>query len=329
MGKYMAWFPGVLILAVLSTLTWIINQHTGVSSALLALGLGWLAGLVLHQVNFLQAGVNWSECHGLSVAVALLGLQLNFQLVLQIDGNTAILVILGMAFTFGITLWLSKWLKVAGSAACLLASGQGICGSAAIMGAQKIVQAPAAQVALMVGLVNILGVAGVLITTAIAHALFQQNPIESGHLIGNTLQSMGHVVAAGFSVNEPTGQVAVLIKMCRILLLIPVLLIMSFTFRQAGESQTQSMSWIRLVPLFVLFFLFFSLVNTMQWLPKTLSDHLTQVGDFLMLIALAGIGFNLKFSQLKGLGGRILLMGVVVFTLQILFSTLWIYSLAV
>ena len=135
---------------------------------------------------------------------------------------------------------------------------------------------------------------------------------------------MGHVVAAGFSVNDATGQVAVLIKMFRILLLIPVLLIMSLSFHAADKNQTKKLNWLSLVPMFVLFFLLFSVINTMDWLPELLKINLIRMGDFLMLIALAGIGFNLRFGQLKGLGSRILIVGALVFALQIIFNTIWL-----
>jgi uncharacterized integral membrane protein (TIGR00698 family) len=317
--------PGILLIVALAILAYFLAKYVSLSLSMIAILLGATVGNLLGQPKATQAGVNWSESQLLAVAVALLGAELNMNVLLELNGVILLVVVVSLLVTFSVTMVFAKWFKVAKTTACLVASGQAICGSAAVMAAQKIVKANPTQVALVVSLVNFLGFLGVFITTWLVTTYFIQDINGAGLMIGNTLQSMGHVVAAGLSVNEDVNHAAVLIKMCRILLLIPMMLVLIYfnNAKQAVASKNlANINWLQTVPLFIWVFILLSVFSTMNWLPLQLQNHLAQISQVLFVFALVAIGLNLKVKQIWQQGGKLLLLGTSVFAVQLLFTFL-------
>jgi uncharacterized integral membrane protein (TIGR00698 family) len=319
--------PGILLVSLLAVVAFIVSKYVSLSANLNAIILGFLvANLVLPKQPQLkqkmQPGCNWCEAKALAIAVALLGAQLNMTALLEVNQASLLLIIFGLLLTFLITMLLAKIMKVSNQQACLLASGQGICGSAAVMATQSVIKAPSAQVGMVVALVNFLGFVGVFITVWLASWFFSGHAEESGILIGNTLQSMGHVVAAGFSLNEDVGHFAVLIKMCRILLLIPVLLIIIFINGKAAQNKGGAIQihWFKLIPYFIWVFLLLSFMTSMEWLPSGLLTVLSDVSKWLFLLAMTAIGLSIEVKYIHQSGSRVLLLGLLVFCSQLVFS---------
>lgn len=323
--------PGLILTSVLAVMAYILSGYVSINAHLLALLLGFVCSNVLGlSGQSFVSGVRFCEVSVLAFAVALLGVQLNVVSLLSIDLLGLVLIFSGLLFTFLVTFLLAKIFNVSASQACLIASGQGICGSAAVMASQSIIKAPAAQAGLVVALINFLGFMGVFVTVGLAQSFFAESSQSSGMLIGNTLQSMGHVVAAGFSINEPAGHFAVLIKMGRILLLIPVLLLLIFfTSKQAKKNQPGEVQihWIKLVPMFIWVFLLLSFFTSMGWIPDHFVDILSTISKWLFLLAMVAIGLNIEIKQIYLTGGRMLFMGALVFVLQLVYSTLFLLYL--
>jgi len=324
MGKLINGLPGVIGVSILATIAVLLSKYISLSATLIAIMLGFLVGNLIQLPQSLKAGVTWSESHALSIAVALLGAQLNVFNMFAISLGTLVFIIAALIVTFSVTFLFAKLLKINSSQACLVASGQGICGTAAIMATQKVIKTSTIEAGLVVALVNFLGFVGVLLTAWLAPSLYSTNDTASGLLIGNTLQSMGHVVAAGFSVNDEVGHLAVLVKMCRILLLIPVLLFLILYTRvsrqKTRENKTVRLSWIQLVPMFIWMFLLLSAMASMQWIPVVLQNGLSTISDVLFLLAMVAIGLAIKIKDIYHQGGRLLLLVILVFSTQLLFS---------
>jgi uncharacterized integral membrane protein (TIGR00698 family) len=331
MLKRTHFIPGISLTILLAVVSYILSQFVEVSANLLAILLGFIGSSFLFKSNsHFKPGIRFCESHILAIAVALLGAQLNVSALLAIDLSSLFFIVSGLLVTFLMAFLWAKIFRVNHAQACLIASGQGICGSAAVMASQSIIKVPAAQAGLVVALVNFLGFLGVFITVWLDGVFFLDSSQNSGMLIGNTLQSMGHVVAAGFSVSDEAGQMAVLIKMGRILLLIPVLLLLIFfKNRQSKKNQHNSnqIHWLRLIPLFIWVFLLLSFLTTMGWIPEYLIALTSSISQWMFLLAMAAIGLNIEIRQILQTGGRMLLLTVVLFALQLTFSSLFLIYL--
>ncbi len=311
--------PGLILVSVLAAVAQMISHLTQVSATLMALLLGFVLGNLWLVRSSFKRGINWAECQALSVAVALLGAQLNLAMLAELSWFTMVLIVAGLLLTFVVTFVLAKWLRLGASQACLLASGQAICGSAAVMATQQVLKAPAAQAGMVVALVNFLGFVGVFVLPVLAQQFLSDDPTAAGQLMGNTLQSMGHVVAAGFTTDPQAGQVAVLTKMCRILFLIPVLLLI-LGIARGGAANTRHVGWLRLIPGFIWLFLLLCGLNSLQWLPPVVQTVSEVVSHALFLLAMVAIGLNIQLRLIWRHGGQLLLLGGLVFAIQVGFS---------
>jgi len=324
-------FPGILWTVLLALAALLLSNHVSLSVTLIAIILGFMAGNLLPPIERLNQGVRWTECHVLALAVGLLGAQLNVAVLTKLGWWSLLLVVSGLLVTFLLALVIGRWLGLNRQTACLLGSGQGVCGTAAIMATQSVIKAQASQAALVVAWVNFLGFVGLFVLPAMLTHWFPGEAALAGHLIGNTLQSMGHVVAAGFALDEQTGQLAVLIKMARILMLIPLLLLLILWQRRQTTSSTDvampQPAFMRLIPWFIWLFLLLSVASSMQWISPAVQGMLDQVGDVLFLMAMAAIGMGIRIKALWSEGLPLMLAAVLVFALQIGFSLFWLLQL--
>jgi len=327
--------PGFIVMGFLATTAAILAKNFDLSITLTAIFLGFLTGNLLSFSRRLkteiQTGTMWVESYGLTTAVALLGLQLNFSLLWQINSISLAMMAVAILMTFMVTALFAKIFRVGVVESCLLASGQAICGSAAVMAVTKVLNVPnKTQTGLVIAVINFLGFLGVFIIPELGRYFFEDDVIANGFMIGNTLQSMGHVVAAGFSVGDEVGHGAVIIKMCRILFLIPTLLVLVFWINKSPKMANQkswddqtSISktyWFKIMPFFIWVFLGLILFNNLGWVNDQLADFLIQLSDVLFILAMVAIGLSIRLQDLWQQYSQLLLVAGLVFILQVILT---------
>ena len=234
------YLPGLLLTFTLAMASQWLGILFGFSAALIALLMGIVVGLVVAQMqgenSLLSYGFSWSERQGLGLAIALMGFQMPWLVLMTSGGKVLFLVCSGLVFTFAVTYLLSRVFKLSQQQTVLMATGNGICGSAAVMATQSIIKSNRSDTAMVVTLVNLLGLLGIIITPMLVLQFFPLESFQAGQFIGNTLQSMPHVVAAGFTVGDDVAQTAVWVKMVRILMLLPVLFILAWWQRSESNK---------------------------------------------------------------------------------------------
>ncbi len=153
--------------------------------------------------------------------------------------------------------------------------------------------------------------------------LLHFNDIHSGFFIGNTLQAVGQVVASGFSINHTVGHTATIVKMMRILMLTPVVFTLIYYFHKKNKKNDITVKK-QGIPYFIIGFILLSLVPTFHLLPETNIHQIGKISHYLLLIAMVGIGFKINFTAVMKQGGKALLVGSLIFVLQLLFTILMI-----
>jgi uncharacterized integral membrane protein (TIGR00698 family) len=332
MGKMIAVLPGVFLVGLIAALAFLLGRYLGMSVTVVALLLGFLWANILQPSLRFTTGITWVETYGLATAVALLGVQLDLNLLMQINPISLAVITITILMTFVVTMLLAKWIKISAAESCLVASGQAICGSAAIMATSKVWHAEQVKVGLAIAVVNFLGFLGVFIMPWLVAHVTANNDIASGFLIGNSLQSMGHVVAAGFTVNDTVGHGAVLIKMCRILFLIPTLLLLVYFVNKSKvqsqndtnyiSAQVKKLDWLKLIPLFIWGFLAMMMFNNLGWINIEIEHILIQTGDVLFVLAMVAIGLSIRLRDIWQHGFKMLWLAGMVFVLQIVTTLL-------
>lgn len=291
---------------------------------LIAIFLGIFISALLPIPQTLQPGIDFSAKKLLRFGIILMGLRLNL-LDITAEGFSIITIdILAIFIALASMHFLSKWLRVDEKLAFLITVGTAICGAAAIIAAAVIIQAKKQQIALSVAIIGILGTLG-----ALGYIVLQSSlPLDShslGVLAGATLHEIAHVVAVGSVLPTDGADAALVVKLGRVILLVPVLLLFSYYFSKKQQGHTNAVKIP--FPFFVLGFLGMSLVNTFDILPQVIIDFLIQVSIWLLVMSMAGLGLGVKLKDFKEAGPRPIFLGILGFIVMLLLTPVYLWLL--
>lgn len=303
-------FGWILLLALAFAAQGLNPLIPGIGNIALALILSIITGNSIQWSSGIQSVFQYAEKHLLALATMLLGFGLNLGLLAELS-PLYLAVLVGMVL---LSLASSQWYcrGMSPSLKWLMGAGNGICGNSAIAATAPVVKAEKSEIGLAVAVVNLLGTIGIFLFPFLA-GLLNMNHAESALFTGAILQSVGHVVAAGFSIDAETGTLALLIKMGRILLLGPVIFYVGYKFNK-GKQEKLSLA---LVPHYVWGFMLAAIVTTSGLVPETYTKSLEKAGSYLLLLSMIGIGFGIQFKQLISTGPRAAASGLLIFCTQI------------
>ncbi len=303
--------PGIILCSILAIIASFMGKYAfGLGSTTVALLLGIIAGNTIKYTPLLP-GIESVEKKLLPFAIAVLGVQLNL-LDLQALGSKAILLILTIVpFTIILSLALGKFFGLTKSQSILLGSGNAICGSSAIAGVNKVIKANQEEVGLSIAAVNLMGTIG-LFTFPVILKLMDFSQEQSGFSLGGSLQAVGHAVAAGFGMSDDIGKTAIIIKMGRVLMLGPVVIILGIINSKNKIQKDDNIKVALPVPLFIIGFFAMSLLSTFVLTNENTISSIQHIGKTLLNIAMAGIGMRIVFSALIKQGPKILCVEIII-----------------
>lgn len=289
---------GILFTFIVAVFS-IILAKLPVISSIGALAVALVIGVVYRQTlgypESLRPGITFSAKKLLRFAIVLYGFKLNLQLIIN-DGWIMILLGIGVIlFSFAVMHILNKYFKTNSSIMFLLAAGTGICGAAAISAVSSIIKAKEEDTAISIGLISVVGTVFALSYTFIG-PLFDMNDITYGVWSGLSLHEIAQVVLAGGSANDEGMAMALLSKLSRVFLLIPVsFLIMYFVSRKKHQKTGGKVD----IPYFLFFFVLVAIVNTFITMPANLSAAIDQLTTLLMVMAMVGLGLSVSLRSIR------------------------------
>jgi uncharacterized integral membrane protein (TIGR00698 family) len=255
-----------------------------------------------------------------------MGINLNFTILAQLGLKSIFLIIVSLVFTLLTALYLAKLFKFDSKFALILGIGNGVCGSAAIGATKDIVGLDKDKTGLSIAIVTFLGTIGIFILPILGKIILDFSDINLGILIGNTLQAVGQVIASGFSLNDSVGQTATIVKMGRILMLTPLIFVLIYFMNKQLFAYSEDKIKME-IPIFIIGFIFFSIIATFDILPEYITKFISSSSHYLLIIAMSAIGLKINFKTILQHGSKALLIGSLIFLLQIIFSSLIILSL--
>lgn len=283
-----------------------------VGAVTMAIILGVVVANVARLPRSFVSGIQFSEKKILSVAIMLIGLKLQLNVVKDLGLEPLILVLGIQAATFATAIIAGRLLGFGKVFSVLMGTGNAVCGSSAIAAAAPVLKADESSVGISIGVVNLMGTIGIFLLPALAHVL-HYDQVQGGYFTGGILQAVGQVVAAGFSLGEQAGTLATLVKMLRVLMLGPIVLILSMmgTTSEAGSKRNVS------IPPFIVGFFVCSIAATIWPQDVTVIPILKTVSKMLLVVAMAAIGMKIQFADLLRQGPKALLLGGIIFCMQI------------
>ena len=123
-----------------------------------------------------------------------------------------------------------------------------------------------------------------------------------GIFIGGSIHDVSHVIGAGYSISEDVGYVAMIVKMLRVALLIPMAWIFLLIFtkqRAASEGRTKLSP-----PYFLLGFVLLAIINNIGWIPQAAAEVMNTISQDCFVVAIAALGMKTSFKGLLNIGWR-------------------------
>jgi uncharacterized integral membrane protein (TIGR00698 family) len=277
-----------------------------------AMVLALLIGIALNRLaarRVFQPGLVFCVKHLLRWAVALLGLRIALGDIAALGLATALLVIGAMALTILSGLLFARLLRLPASYGALAGAGTAVCGASAALATSMVLPAyrgKEADVAFVVVAVNVLSTAAMVAYPPLA-VLIGFDAHATGILLGATIHDVAQVVGAGYAVSETAGNAAVIVKLFRVFLLLPVVLVIGWWFlRDAGARGAKTPA-----PVFGFVFLALCVLNSfapgvagLAPLYAPIKGMLGEVSTAGLLVAIAALGLGTSLSAMRMLGWR-------------------------
>jgi uncharacterized integral membrane protein (TIGR00698 family) len=287
--------PGLLLTVFIAICALFTSAHCpGLGSICFAIVIGMLFGNLLPAQPALDAGLAFAENRILPIAIAMMGAELELHALGQLGGKAFLIVLPPMALSIGCSLALGRMLKLPRKAALVLGVGNSVCGSSAILAAAPAIKAEKKEVAVAIASVNLMGTIGLFTLPILAH-LLELSAQNTSYLLGGSLQAIGQVVAAGFSVSNSVGEAAVVIKMLRVLMIGPIVVILHLIFKSSSSEPGQKK---RYIPDYIIGFIAFAVLASVFQHDTLILPRVRWGATQLMLIAMAAVGFRIQFKSL-------------------------------
>ena len=311
-------FPGVFACSVVAAAATFLSEHYGAPVMLFALLLGM-------AMNYLSAdgpcapGIGFTGREVLRIGVALLGLRITTDQVTALGWFPPLLVVGTVAVTIVVSVIAARLFGFRGLFGLLTGGATAICGaSAALALAAALPHHPLKERATLFTVIGVstLSTIAMIIYPMIVRAL-DLDPAQAGIFLGGTIHDVAQVVGAGYSLSRETGDAATLVKLMRVAMLLPVIVVAVMITRlgigglegNPGEARPPLLPW------FAVAFAVLVVVNSLGWIPQPVIALGNDVSRWCLVAAIAGIGMKTQLRELSTVGIKpiVLMVGETVF----------------
>ncbi|SMG06151.1 YeiH family protein [Paraburkholderia susongensis] len=275
------------------------------------------------------AGVNFSARKLLRIAVAFFGLRVSLQEIAQVGLPGLTQSVLIVVSTLVIGTWAGmKIMKLDRDTALLTAAGSAICGAAAVLAFESTLQSKPHKSAMAVGSVVLFGTLSMFLYPVLFKAgWLHLDTVGAGLFFGGTIHEVAQVVGAASNVSPEATHIATIVKMTRVMLLVPVLLVVGLwvnrtarsnaaaqASRDGAASDAASHAPRKLaIPWFALGFLACVVINSLHVLPESATSTLNLLDTFALTMAMTALGIETRISQIREAGPRALSTGLILY----------------
>lgn len=299
------WVGGVSFTFLIAALGYLLAMVPGFSLA------GPLASAIVLSVGYRQIfgypetyrpGIEFSSKRLLRFAIILYGLKLNVGTVLSDGLGLLLLDAAVVAFAILFTMWLARVMKADSSISMLVGIGTGVCGAAAIAATAPILKTKEEDTAIGVGIIALMGTFFAIMYTLLRPVL----PIDDlayGSWVGVSIHEVAQVALAAAPAGEEPLAMALLAKLGRVFLLIPLCFILIYIMKRKNKGKDAEEANVAF-PWFLVGFIVMSILGTYVFGPvipvaETTMDTVDVMTTFLLTAAMVGLGLKVDLKQLK------------------------------
>jgi uncharacterized integral membrane protein (TIGR00698 family) len=314
----LAILPGALLCVAITAAAMAIQMveerafaHPYVETLVLAILLGIIVRSAWQPGPRWYPGIAFSARFLLEVAVMMLGASISFSTILASGSDLLAGIIGAVVLALLASYTICRALGLAQRISILIACGNSICGNSAIAAVAPVIGASAEDIASSVAFTAVLGVI-VVLALPMAFPIFHLTETQYGTLAGLTVYAVPQVLAATLPIGVLATQVGTLVKLVRVLMLGPVVVLASLCRGQLkGErlkgNQINRLRLGKLVPWFVIGFLFLATLRTLGLVPDLAIKPITYMSAALTIISMAALGLGVDVRVIARLGLRVTL----------------------
>nr|WP_321455438.1 putative sulfate exporter family transporter [uncultured Cohaesibacter sp.] len=312
--------PGFLLCAFVTLLAygaeWIEIEVTG-SRFMDALVFSIIIGTAIHSILGLhqsfRKGVNFSAKYLLELAIVLLGASVSLTIIETLGPLLLLVVIVIVTLAITVSYTIGRILGLPEKQALLVACGNSICGNSAIVAVAPVIEADSDDIASAIAFSATLGIVVVLALPAFANA-FAIDPHKFGIFAGMTVYAVPQVLAATAPVSAVSVHFGTLVKLMRVLMLGPVILVLGFRAGRkaelAAEARTgKGLRFKQLVPWFIIGFFLMIALQSLGFIPTAAMPTIKAVTTMLTILSMAGLGLMVDVKSVFASSGRVLATG--------------------
>jgi len=298
-------FPGLLISGLVALAATFVSGHYGGPQLLYAL----LMGLSLHFLAndpTVRPGIDFCARSLLRVGVALLGARITLAQISALGWQTALIVVAAVLCTIALGLALARHYRRPVEEGLISGGAVGICGASAALAVASVLPGTKDNERF-----TLLVIVGVTLMSTVAMVLYplvtawmQWSSLDSAIFLGATIHDVAQVVAAASLLasggDTHTVDMATVVKLFRVMLLMPIVLAISLFFRRAQiEMSDRPVPWI---PGFLVAFIALVLLGSAQMISAEVSTYASDTSRAFLVLAIAAAGVKTDFADILKLG---------------------------
>ncbi|HLA31763.1 MAG TPA: putative sulfate exporter family transporter [Pseudomonas sp.] len=306
--------PGFVVSLIVAAAATFLSEHYGAPVMLFALLLGM-------ALNFLaadgkcKAGIEFTARTVLRIGVALLGMRITLEQIAGLGWKPVALVVTLVVVTILVSVVAAKALGFQRLFGMLTGGATAICGaSAALALAAALPNHPQKERAT---LFTVIGVSALSTLAMIVYPMianwFALSPQEAGVFLGATIHDVAQVVGAGYSMSSETGDTATVVKLMRVAMLVPVIVVAAMITRMQGADPTGKRP--PLLPWFAVGFIILACVNSTGWVPSLVQGGVNELSRWCLVVSISALGMKTQLKELASVGIKpiLLMIGETVF----------------
>ena len=242
-----------------------------------------------------------------------LGFGINLNTAIEAGSQGFLFTVSTIALVMIFGLLLAKILKIDKTIAQLISAGTAICGGSAIAAVAPILKANSKQTSVALGIVFVLNAVALFIFPEIGH-FFNLTQNQFGIWSAIAIHDTSSVVGAASKYGNEALQIATTVKLARALWIIPLAFLISIFTKSEGKIK---------IPYFIGFFVLAILAGTFLPFLQNFNFIISEISRDTLKVALFLIGAGLSLQNLKNIGIKPLLLGII---LWIFISSISLYA---
>ena len=283
---------------------------------MLALLLGTAASTARAPGPAARPGLGFAGSRLLQAGIVLLGLTVPLSALTEVGPRALPVVAVAVVTAFATATVLGRLLGVGRDLRLLLGAGTGVCGASAIAATAGVLRPRPADVAYALSTVVLMNLLALAALPPLARAAGLSDG-GFGAWAGAAVNDTSAVVALAGAWSDEALAVAVVVKLTRVLALVPVTLVLAWRAGAADPTADErpggrAPRWLRLVPPFLLLFVLAVAVAATGLLPAAAVAAAGTAVDLLVTGALAAVGLSTRLRDVARAGAAPVLLGALV-----------------